>query len=366
MHATEFKEPTLQELSDGRESLLSRVFSAEPNKAIVLALSIAFLLVIGYLDWLSSPEIHLPLLYIIPGATATWFVGRWPGYAVSIFSAFVQLGSEVIRTDVYTHASRAYWNTASRIVFLVLLVTFISAFKQLSTRLSAMVNARTYALRRLASQLSETEDSERRRLANDIHDSLSQTLTLLKLSLSAALADQSQDAAARQRISSALETVNDLINKTRTLMFDLYPAMLEHLGLWQTLRHYSEEFGRQTGIELIVSEEGNPQSPSRTMANYLFRSAKELVNNAAKHGGAKEIVVSLHWIPGALRVVVDDDGRGFDSTQAFTPDESKGLGLAAIQERLRFLGGSVRIESSVGKGTRVVLEAPLAAREAAA
>jgi signal transduction histidine kinase len=296
----------------------------------------------------------------------TWFVGRRTGYLVSVLSAFVQLGAEVIRTDVYTHPSRAYWNTGSRLIFYGLLVTLIAAMKQLSTRLGAMVNARTHALRRLAWQLSDAEDSERRRLVNDIHDSLSQTLSLLKLSLSAALAEQSGDTAARQRIESALATVNELIQKTRTLMFDLYPAMLEHLGLCQTLRHYGEEFARQTGIELTVSEEGQRQTPSRTMTNYLFRSAKELVNNAAKHGGAREIVVSLHWMLGALRVVVDDDGAGFDPMQALTPDKSKGLGLAAIQERLRSLGGSVRIESSVGKGTRVVMEAPLAAREVAA
>jgi two-component system sensor histidine kinase DegS len=160
--------------------------------------------------------------------------------------------------------------------------------------------------------------------------------------------------------------VGELIQKTRTLMFDLYPAMLDHLGLCQTLRHYSEEFSRHSGIEVTVSEEGHSQTPSRTMVNYLFRSAKELVNNAAKHGGAKEIVVSLRWMPGVLRLVVDDDGAGFDPMQTFTPDISKGLGLAAIHERLRSLGGSVRIESSPGKGTRVVLEAPLAAREAAA
>jgi signal transduction histidine kinase len=367
------EEPNVQETSlgalasesEGSESLLGRIFSAQPNKNIVLVCAIAFLFTIAYLDWLTSPEIHLPLLYILPGTAVTWFVSRRAGYCVSIVSAFVQLGAEVVRTDVYTHPSRAYWNTGSRIIFFILLVTLISAMKQMSTHLSVMVSERTDALRRLASQLSDAEDSERRHLANDIHDSLSQTLTLLKLSLSAALAEQGQEPGARQRIAGALATVNELIQKTRTLMFDLYPAMLEHLGLCQTLRHYGEEFARQTGIEVTVNEEGFAQTPSRTMANYLFRSAMELVNNAAKHSGAKEIVISLHWTTHTLRVIVDDDGGGFDPLQSFTPDKSKGLGLAAIHERLRSLGGSVRIESGPGQGTRVVLEAPLAAREAA-
>jgi signal transduction histidine kinase len=304
------------------------------------------------------------LLYIIPAAAVTWYVGRNSGFCVSILSAMAQLGTEVIRTDVYTHPSRAYWNTASRIIFYILMVTFLSATKQLSTRLGAMVDARTYALRRLASQLSEA-DSERRRLANDIHDSLSQALSLLKLSLSAALAE-AKDAASRQRLGAALETVNELIQKTRTLMFDLYPTMLEHLGLCQTLRQFGADFARQTGIELAVSEDGRPQIPSRTMSRFLFRSTKELVNNAAKHGGAREIVVSLHWMPDSLRLVVDDDGKGFDPNQTFMPDKSPGLGLAAVHERLNFLGGSVRIESSSGSGARVVLEAPVAGQEGGA
>jgi len=369
MNGTKLQEPSLLPPAihvDGRESLLSRFFSLQPPRWLVLISTIGFLLIIVYLDRLTTPELHLPLLYIIPAAMATWFAGRNMGFFVSSLCVLGQLSAEVIGTDVYTHPSRAYWNACSRIVFYVFFVTLISALRQLSTRLGAMVYARTQSLRRLASELSETEDSERRRLAHDIHDSLSQSLSLLKLSLSAALAEQPENVAARQRISNALATVNELIQKTRTLMFDLYPAMLEHLGLWQTLRHYGEEFTRESGMEITVREEGRPQTVPITMSNYLFRSAKELVNNAAKHGGARDVVVSLHWMPEALRVVVDDDGAGFDTTLTFTPDKTKGMGLAAIRERLRSLGGSVRIESSVGKGTRVVMEAPLVLREAAA
>ena len=356
--------PTLG--ADSREPLLSRIFSAHPNKAAVLTGSLAFLALIACLDRLTSPVIHLPLLYIVPCAAVTWFVGRKSGHCVGVLSAFVQLAAEVIEPDIYTHPSRAYWNTVSRLIFYVLLVTLISAKKELTTRMGAMVEERTRALRKLAMQLSDAENSERRRLATDIHDSLSQTLSLLKLSLSAALAVQPEDTELRRRTDSALTTVNALIQSTRTLMFDLYPAMLDHLGLCQTLRFYGEEFSRHTAIELIVSEEGQPQTPSRTTANYLFRSTKELVNNAAKHGRAKEIVVSLRWMPSTLRVVVDDDGTGFDPSQSFTPDQSKGIGLAAIHERLGSLGGRVRIESAAGNGARVVLEAPLGGMDAGA
>src|SRR5450432_1555306 len=103
----------------------------------------------------------------------------------------------------------------------------LSAFRNLSMRLESRVEERTRALRRLASQLSETEDSERRRLAYDIHDGFGQILSVLKLNLAAALPEIPEGG--RQRISDAVTMVNDLIERSRTLTFDLYPAMLDHL-----------------------------------------------------------------------------------------------------------------------------------------
>ena len=162
-----------------------------------------------------------------------------------------------------------------------------------------------------------------------------------------------------------MSIVNDLIEQSRTLTFELHPAVLDHFGVAEALRRYAEQFSRQTSVELTINEQGTPRPLAGAIPNYVFRSVKELIHNAARHGHAKEIVVSLYWIPSWLRVLIDDDGSGFDSTQAFSVTVKKGLGLAGINERMRSLGGSLRLESSAGSGTRAVMEIPTGGGDAA-
>ena len=217
----------------------------------------------------------------------------------------------------------------------------------------------------MASQLSEAEDSERRQLAYDIHDGFSQILSLLKMTLAAALPQSTESTPTRGRIGEAITMVDDLILRSRTLTFDLHPAMLDHLGLVPTLHRYADQFGRQANLEVIVSEDGPPQPLAAPIANYLFRSVKELLSNAARHGHARQIVAAVHWSTGNVRIVVDDDGSGFDADAAFAPGVSKGLGLAGLRERLLSLGGNLRVESTAGQGTRVAVELPLSQQELA-
>jgi signal transduction histidine kinase len=242
-------------------------------------------------------------------------------------------------------------------------VLLLSSFKDLSTRLGVMVGERTRELRRLATRLAEAEDSERLRLATDLHDGLGQMLLVLKLNLSAVLVDLPAETDGARRVGHAMETVDDLIHKSRSLTFDLHPVMLDHLGLVATLRQYGEDFARQANLEIMIDEQGTPRPLDVAVARHLFRSLKELLTNAVRHGRARQIVISVHWMSDHLRLLVDDDGVGFDSTRALAPSASKGLGLPSIHERLRSLGGSMDVESSSRIGTRVVLEVPLAAGE---
>jgi signal transduction histidine kinase len=282
---------------------------------------------------------------------------------MAVFTAIAWVIAELRGAATYSRPSIAYVNATTRLTFFLMAVTLLSAFKDLSTRLGILVEQRTRSLRRLASQLSEAEDSERSRLAYDIHDGLSQNLSVLKMSLAATLPQTTEGTSSRQRITDALALVDDLIDRTRTLTFDLHPAMLDHLGLVPTLRRYAEQFSPRANVEVLVSEDGDPRRLPGPIANYLFRSAKELFNNAAKHGHARQIVAVVHWSARHVRIVIDDDGGGFDAAEAFNPGSAKGLGLAGMRERLLSLGGGIRLESTAGQGTRVVVELPLADQE---
>jgi signal transduction histidine kinase len=162
------------------------------------------------------------------------------------------------------------------------------------------------------------------------------------------------------------------------LTFDLYPAMLDDLGLVPTLRWYRKKYAAQTGIRVEVSETGDPVSLPTPVVNYLFRAIKELLHNVAKHARAKEVVLSVYWKSDRVRLVVADDGCGMKTdtshpipslyhppasegdTEGGTAEGSHyGLGLLGIRERIASLGGMFLLESWPDRGTQVILEVPV-------
>jgi PAS domain S-box-containing protein len=213
-------------------------------------------------------------------------------------------------------------------------------------------------LHRLAAQLSAAEDAERRRLARDIHDSLGQGLSVVKMELEAALREAAGSPRLEAPLSRSLGVMTSLIEETRTLTFDLYPTMLDDLGLLPTLLSYVEQ---QAGgpLSLSLSETGERRALAPAVVNYLFRSTKELVNNARKHARAAAVIITVHWRRSALRIMVADDGCGFDPAVALAPEHRRGLGLADLRERLRSLGGQLLLESRPGQGTQAILEVPV-------
>jgi signal transduction histidine kinase len=356
-----------------RSTFRQKYIAVELPRWWVIVGSYLLLILLAFIDKITGTEVHIGIAYIAPVLAMAWYAGRTQSYFIAVASGAALLYLELHGEYTYQHVWIAYLNAAFRIVCYCIAAVLLVRMRDLSTRLETLVEQRTKAVRLLASQLSEAEDSERRRLANDIHDGFSQMLTLLKLNLAGAQLQNPEAAPSienssqqRQRLSDAIAIVDDLIQRSRNLTFDLHPAMLEHLGLAPTLRRYAEQFGRHTGIEVTINEEGHARPIPSAWANYLFRSAKELIHNAAKHGAAKQVVASIYWSATKLRIVIDDDGKGFQPAEVFAPNATKGLGLAGIHERVLSLGGTLQLESSDGKGTRVVLEIPIIPQETAA
>ena len=176
-------------------------------------------------------------------------------------------------------------------------------------------------------------------------------------------------------LEESLVLIDDIVRQVRTFTFKIHPAMLEDLGLVPTLQWYAEQFEAHSGTQVTVSESGERQAVPAALATYLFRAIKELLNNAAKHGRAKEVIIAVHWRPaavphaavegngeatgGGIRIVIDDDGCGFHPLQALAPETRHGLGLAGIRERLLTLGGHLAVESEPGEGARVIVEVAL-------
>jgi PAS domain S-box-containing protein len=210
------------------------------------------------------------------------------------------------------------------------------------------------ALRALTRRLVEAEETERRRIARELHDRVGQNLSALNINLDILLG-KLQDAPARRRLEDSLKLVDATLQSIENVMADLRPALLDEYGLAAALAWYGEEYAQRTGIRVGVEagEAGAGLRPEAAVA--LFRIAQEALNNAAKHSSAKRITVGLEERGSELVLSVSDDGKGFDPASA-----PRGRwGMTTMRERAEAAGGRLSVDSSLGQGTTVRAAVPL-------
>ena len=216
-------------------------------------------------------------------------------------------------------------------------------------------------LRILSAKLSEAEESERKRIARELHDQVGQNLTVVGINLSivkSALSDAGTDAL-RRRLEDSMDLVEEITEFTRGLMGDLRPPDMDHLGLAASIGWYGERFAMRTGVDVVVEGEEIHPRPNPDIENNLFRIAQEVLTNIGKHARASSARIRIGVCDGMLRLVIADDGAGFEPSLAPKADERGGWGLMTMAERADAIGGRFRVESAIGKGTRVTVEVPL-------
>lgn len=222
------------------------------------------------------------------------------------------------------------------------------------------LNAYKGRLQLLASELSQTEDRERRRVAVYLHDHVSQSLAALRVKFAIW---KSTDASPERE--ALLHDIGQLIEQTiqeaRSLTFELSPPLLFELGLGPTLEWLGERLCQKEGIRFEFSDDGRCRKLQDDMASALYRIVRELLLNAVKHAQAKCISVSVSADCDGIRLVVKDDGIGM--VPSHYEQAVKGLGgtygLFSVCERLRLLAGSLSIDSSPGKGSRITVTTPV-------
>jgi signal transduction histidine kinase len=205
----------------------------------------------------------------------------------------------------------------------------------------------------LSSQLLTAQETERRNLAGEIHDSIGQTLTVIKHATDKALERiRSGDAAeADAALETVLAMVRNASQEARRMQMDLRPPMLDDLGLLATINWFGREFQKvYSGIQIerrIATEEDEiPQ----TLKINLYRIIQEAFNNIARHSGADRVVLSLQTVCGGVALTIQDNGRGFELEET-RRRYRKGMGLTSMRERAELSGGTFSIQSAMGKGT---------------
>jgi len=145
------------------------------------------------------------------------------------------------------------------------------------------------------------------------------------------------------------------LNSVRDLAMGLRPSILDDLGLGPALQWQAREFSRRSGVPVSVEIQGSLEDLSDRQATCLYRIVQEALTNCAKHAHAKHIEVRIKGDEDALSLFVRDDGAGFNPKTV----SGKGLGLVGIEERVREMGGSVKLESRMGNGTQLHVSLPL-------
>lgn len=207
----------------------------------------------------------------------------------------------------------------------------------------------------------KAQESERQRIARELHDETGQTLTAIGMGLrglSETIRDNPQRAGQQAKQLEDLATGG--VEELQRLIGGLHPPQLDDLGLLPALRWYANEVKAHSGLAVQVSSQGVPVDLPPDVRTVFFRIAQEAITNAVRHAGASQATIKLETLPGQVELLVQDNGKGFDVEETLKADARRPCwGLLGMQERAALIGGDCRIESQPGIGTTVQVKLPL-------
>lgn len=212
------------------------------------------------------------------------------------------------------------------------------------------------ALRALTSELSTVEETQRRELAAQLHDTVVQLLgaARMQLKMMAATASEAQ----RAPLEQVVHVVEEAVAESRGLLTQLSPPLLYEVGLVAALQRLAEQLAAKHHLEVHVEAEREPEPLDDARKGLLFHGTRELLNNVVKHAQATQVEVSVERTEAEVTIEVRDDGVGLQDKPAPEPHEG-GFGLFSIRERLRQVGGSLTLEAASPHGTRAVVRLPV-------
>lgn len=240
-------------------------------------------------------------------------------------------------------------------------VTDDPQIEELSKSLNTMLNSMDLQRKKAAASVIKAQEEERKRIARELHDETSQSLTGLVIGIRMVQEIVPDD---MPEIIERLGNINDLahatLNEVHTMAIRLRPSVLDDLGLAAALRSYCKEFTEITGIKVEMQLLGMSQRLTPELETVLYRVVQEALTNVARHSGATNCRVTLKRRERFISGAIEDDGRGFDSQSVMMSDEKgRGLGLHGMKERIELVGGSLEFDSRPNDGTSIFIEVPI-------
>lgn len=214
----------------------------------------------------------------------------------------------------------------------------------------------------IGTQIIQAQEEERRRIAREIHDGPAQAMANIVLraeicekTMQTGKGDLASELADLKRLAK------DCLKEVRRIIFDLRPMTLDDLGLVPALGRYVEEVKKQVPFAIRFAAFGKERRLEQGIETALFRFAQEALTNCRKYADPDQVEVKVEFIPGMVRVVVEDDGAGFVLEEVLRRQGRKGehFGLLGMKERIDLFDGEFQVTSAPGKGTKVVAQIPL-------
>ena len=304
--------------------------------------------------------LYAPVPFLILAATTCKPIGA--STAISLVALIAMLSTVIGKgpfVTSYLHHSVLSMQlflivTAPPMLFVAVLIEERRAVERDLKRSRASLRQNYERIHDLAGKLLHAQEDERRRIARELHDDIGQRLALLAVMttrLCHGFSPQMENE--RALAQSLIVDVQNLNSDIHTLSHQLHSTALQHMGLEVALKGLCTAIARQHQIVVDFHSNGIT-GLHRDVDLCLFRVAQEALNNAVRHGAAKQIEVSLSKSAQLLSMKVKDEGVGFDPVRV-----SNGLGLVSMRERLRFVGGDVIVKSAAGSGAEITAQVPL-------
>jgi signal transduction histidine kinase len=310
--------------------------------------------------WLQT-VLDASVVLLIAILAVAWFAGFWPSV---LGSALATLAIDYYFTEPLYILSLDFAHLPRLIAFTAIAALFIGitarrrsaerALKQAHDELDLKVRERTAELEELAGRLIHAQEQERSRIGRELHDHISQMLGVLTIGLDQLRAADTTPPALGDPLERLRANAAEITDEIHGLSHRLHSSALDYLGLVPALQRLIQEFSTRLGIVIEFAHGPLPAPLPSDVALSLFRVTEESLTNIAKHSQATTAAVEVHADDEGIHLTIEDSGRGFDGGI----ERRHGLGFVSMRERLRIVGGTVRVDSAPSRGTTVTVWVP--------
>lgn len=326
-----------------------KTFGRQPSGRI-FAQMLFGILIIGFLDFNTGYEFSMSIFYTVPIFMVAWFSKKKEAILMALIAGIVWWWADVQAGHPYLNSWQEGWETFIRLGYFVFVAIGGGSLREQRDVAAARIALLEHS-QRLERELIGVSEREQRRIGQDLHDGLCQYLAALGCAATSLRDDLVKlNLEAESNVANELATLlGDAVVQTRDLARGLVPVQLNQSGLASALEGLASSVSRLQGVNCTFKSNAGSISYDETAAMHFYRIAQEAINNATRHGHARNITLSLRATQNVTTLQVADDGIGISKTVS----GNGGMGLSIMKYRARLSGGELTVEDATGGGTVV-------------